>query len=237
MPSFTEILTAPDEELVRIFYKTSTGEETDFIKRINMVAAQLELNHSQLVCALGFNKHIRELTDIQQQLGFRSFKLLTYRMHELFTTDTYTQLPIDNILDIYSERLEDQEVLDTLRELLRPRLEHIEADIEKSDDPAHIISYKMEIHSIYTSGIADKEFADDRLSKNIGKYRLMANEANVIIEAGYHPPSNLFFMDSLSSEEKSDLIEAGHINKDMIKNRLQNVNISEEERDILEEHI
>ncbi len=237
MPSFTEILTAADEDLVRIFYKTNTGEETDFIKRINMVAAQLELNHSQLVCALGFNKHIRDLTDIQQQLGFRSFKLLTYRMHELFTTDTYTQLPIDNILDIYSERLEDQEVLDTLRELLRPRLEHIEADIAKTDDPMHIMSYKMEIHSIYTSGIADKEFADDRLNKNIGEYRLMANEANVIIEAGYHPPSNLFFMETLSAEEKSDLIEAGHINKDMIKNRLQNVNISEEEREILEEHI
>jgi hypothetical protein len=237
MPSFTELLTASDDELVRIFYKTSTGDETDFIKKINMVAAQLELNHTQLVCAIGFNKHIRDLTDIQQQLGFRSFKLLTYRMHELFTTDTYTQLAIDNILDIYSERLEDQEILDTLRELLHPRLEHIEADIEKTSDPSHIISYKMEIHSIYTSGIADKTFADERLNKDIGQYRIMANEANVIIDAGYHPPSNLFFMDSLSPEEKSDLIEAGHINNDMIKNRLQNAKISEEERELLEEHL
>jgi len=237
MTSFTELLTASDDELVRIFYKTNAGEEKDFIKRINIVAAQLELNHSQLVCALSFNKHIRELTDIQQQLGFRSFKLLTYRKNELFTTDTYTQLPIDNILDIYCERLEDQEVLETLRELLRPRLEHIEADIEKTGDPGHIISYKMEIHSIYTAGIADKAFADDRLKKDIGKYRLMANEANVIIEAGYHPPSNLFFMDSLSPEERRDLIEGGHINKDMIKNRLQNAKISEDEREILEEYI
>lgn len=237
MPSFTELLTAADDELVRIFYKTSTGEETDFIKRINMVATQLGLNHTQLVCALGFNKHIRDLTDIQQQLGFRSYKLLTLRQNELFTTDTYTQLDIDNILDIYSERLEDQEVMDTLRELLHPRLEHIEADIDKTGDPAHIISYKMEIHSIYTSGIADKQFADERLNKNIGKYRLMANEANVIIDAGYHPPSNLFFMDSLSPDEKSDLIEAGHINNDMIKNRLQNAKISEEERELLEEHL
>lgn len=237
MISFTELLTASDDELVRIFYKTNSGKETDFIKRINIVATQLGLNHTQLVCALGFNKHIRELTDIQQQLGFRSFKLLTYRQNELFTTDTYTQLPIDNILDIYSERLEDQEVLNTLRELLRPRLAHIEAQIEKIDDPGHIISYKMEIHSIYTAGIADKKFADDRLKKDIGKYRLMANEANVIIEADYHPPSNLFFMDTLSPEERKNLIEGGHINKDMIKNRLQNAKISEEEREILEEHL
>lgn len=138
MPSFTELLTATDDELVRFFYNTNPGEETDFIKRINIIAAQLELNHTQLVCAVGFNKHIRELTDIQHQLGFRSFKLLTYRQHELFTTDIYIQLPIDNILDIYSERLEDQEVLDTLRKLLHPRLEQIEAAIKKTDDPAHI---------------------------------------------------------------------------------------------------
>ena len=237
MPSFTELLTASDVELVQIFYKTSAGEEKDFIKRINIIAHKLDLNHTQLVCALGFNKHIRDLTDIQQQLGFRSFKLLTYRQNELFTTDTYTQLTIDNILDIYSERLEDQEVLDTLRELLRPRLEHIEADIDKNEDPSHIMSYKMEVHSIYTSGIADKQFADDRLKMNNGKFRRMANEANIIIEAGYHPPNNLFFMDSISAEEKGDLIAAGHIGTDLIKNRLQNQSISEEERDILEEHL
>ena len=237
MLSFTELLTASDDELVRIFYKISAGDEKDFIKRINIIATQLGLNHTQLVCALGFNKHIRDLTDIQQQLGFRSFKLLTYRQNELFTTDTYTQLGIDNILDIYSERLEDQEVLDTLRELLRPRLEHIEADIDKTDDPGHIISYRMEIHAIYTSGIADKAFADQRLKKNIGKYRRMANEVNVVIEAGYYPPSNLFFMDSISPEEKQDLINAGHISNDMIKNRLQNAKISEDEREILEEQI
>ncbi len=237
MPSFTELLTASDDELVRMFYKTSAGEEKDFIKRINIIATQLELNHTQLVCALGFNKHIRELTDIQQQLGFRSYKLLMYRQHELFTTDTYTQLPIDNILDIYSERLEDQEILETLRDLLKPRLQHIEADIDKREDPAHVISYKMEIHSIYTAGIADKDFADDRLKEDIGKFRRMANEANIIVEAAYHPPSNLFFMDSLSPEEKVDLIESGHISSDMVKNRLQNAKISEEERDLLEEHI
>ncbi len=237
MPSFTELLTASDDELVRIFYKASAGDEKDFIKRINIIAAELGLNHTQLVCALGFNKHIRDLTDIQQQLGFRSYKLLTYRQNELFTTDTYTQLPIDNILDIYSERLEDQEILETLRTLLHPRLEHIEADIEKTEDPSHIISYKMEIHAIYTSGIADKSFAEDRLKKNIGKFRQMANEGNIIIEVGYFPPSNLFFMDTLSPEEKADLITGGHISKDMIKNRLQNAKISDEERELLEEHV
>ena len=59
MPSFTELLTASDVELVKYFYKTNAGDEADFIKRINIISTQLGLNHTQLVCALGFNKHIR----------------------------------------------------------------------------------------------------------------------------------------------------------------------------------
>jgi hypothetical protein len=237
MISFTELLTASDADLVKIFYKLKPSEDQDFIKRINKIAGQMDLNHSQIVCALGFNKHIRDLTDIISTLGFRSYKLLSYRQNELFTTDTYQQLPIDNILDIYSERLEDEEILVMLRDLLRPRLEHIEADIEKNDDPSHIISYRMEIHAIYNAGIADKALAEERINKDISKFRIMANEAGVIVESGLMPPSNLFFMDAISPEEKRDLIENKHISNEIVKNRLQNKNISEEERDMLEDFI
>lgn len=236
MLSFTELLTASDEDLVKIFYKVKSSPNDDFIVRINKVAAQLGLNHSQLVCALGFNRHIRDLEDIYSMIGFRSYKLLSYRCNELFSTDTYKQLSIDNILDIYSERLEDQQILDSLRDMLKPRLENIEKDIAKSEDPSHIISYRMEVHSIYTAGIVGKDFAEYRLGRNIGKFREMANEVNMIVEAGLVHPSNLFFLDTLSPQEKKDLVVGGHINKDMIKNRLQNKNISQEEREILEEY-
>lgn len=238
MISFTELLTASDADLVKIFYKIKADPNDDFIKRINKTAAQLGLNHSQLVCALGFNKNIRELTDIISVLGFRSYKLLSYRQDELFTTDTYQQLSIDNILDIYSARLEDEQIMESLRELLMPRLEHIEADIAKNEDPGHIISYRMEVHSIYTSGIANKGFAEKRINKqNISKFRMMANELGVIVEAGVLPASNLFFMETITPEEKKDLIERKHISEAMIKNRLQNSKISQEERDMLEEYI
>ncbi|MCH8079926.1 MAG: hypothetical protein IIA06_09165 [Proteobacteria bacterium] len=234
MIDFTELLTASDAELVKIFYKIKSDPSQDFIKNINSVAAQLELNHSQLVCATGFNKNIRDLTDIMTVLGFKSYKVMIYRRNELFTTDTYQQLGIDNILDIYAERLEDEEILETLRELLRPRLEHIEADIEKTGDPGHVISYRMEIHSIYQSGIADKPFAEERINKDIGKYRHMASEINEIISAEILPPSNFLFMETISPDEKRELIEQKHISPDMVKNRLQNAKISEEERDMLE---
>ncbi|TAJ94342.1 MAG: hypothetical protein EPO31_09310 [Gammaproteobacteria bacterium] len=237
MLNFTELLTASEEDLVRLFYKINTDSADDFIIRINKVAAQLGLNHSQLVCALGFNKHIRELSDIYSTLGFRSYKLLSYRTNELFRTDTYNQLPIDNILDIYSERLEDQQILESLKEMLHPRLEHIETDIEKNGDPAHIISYRMEVHSIYNAGIVDQSFAETRIGKDIGKFRLMANEVLTIVGAGLLPPSNLFFLDTLIPEEKKELIDHDHITPAMIANRLQNRHISEAERDMLEGHL
>lgn len=235
MVSFTELLTAADADLVKFFYKIKTNPSEDFIIRINKAAAQLGLNHSQLVCALGFNKYIRDLSDIYSLLGFRSYKILSYRCNELFSTDTYNQLSIDNILDIYSERIEDETILASLKEMLIPRLEHIEADIDKNEDPSHVISYRMEIHSIYTAGMVDKSFAEYRINKDIGRFRIIANELNLIIEAGYFPPSNLFFMDTISPEEKKELIAQEHVNKDMIKNRLQNANISQEEREMLED--
>ncbi len=237
MISFTELLTASDAELVKIFYKVKSDPSVDFIQNINSIAAQLELNHSQLVCAIGFNKNIRELTDIITVLGFKSYKVMIYRRNELFTTDTYQQLGIDNVLDIYSARLEDEEILETLRELLQPRLQHIEADIEKADDPGTTISYRMEIHSIYQSGIADKSFAEERIQKDIGKYRHIASELNEMISAGIFPPSNFFFMENISPDEKRELIEQQHISSDMVKNRLQNAKISEDERDMLEEFV
>ena len=92
----------------------------------------------------------------------------------------------------------------------------------------------MEIHSIYQSGIADKAFAEERILKDIGKYRHMASELNEIISAEILPPSNFFFMESISPDEKKELIEQKHISPDMVKNRLQNAKISEEERDMLE---
>ena len=237
MINFTELLTASDAELVKIFYKVKSDPADDFIIRINKAAAQLGINHSQLVCALGFNRHIRELADIYSSIGFRSHKLLTYRCNELFSTDTYNQLGIDNILDIYSERLEDQQILDSLRKMLHQRLEHIETAIDKNQDPSHIMSYRMEIHSIYSAGVVDQSFAETRINKKIGKYRMLSDETLVMVDAGFFPGSNLFFLDSLIPEEKKILIENKHVNHEMVKNRMQNPKISAEERDVLEDYI
>jgi len=235
--SFTGLLTASDSDLVRIFYKIRSDPKDDFIIRINKVAAQLGLNHTQLVCALGFNRHIRDLTDILSVCGFKSYKLLMYRTNELFSTDTYKQLSIDNVIDIYSEHLEDREIFDALRQFLHPRLTNIQKALEDSDDPALTISYRMEVHAIYTAGLADQEFAEARLKEDIGQFRILANEVNVIADTGVIPPSNMFFMDTLLPEEKQALIDKKLISQSMIENRLKNSKIPAEERDLLENYV
>lgn len=235
--SFTELLTASDSDLVRVFYKIQSDPKDDFIIRINKVAAQLGLNHTQLVCALGFNRHIRELTDILSVIGFKSYKLLMYRNNELFRTDTYRQLSIDNVIDVYSEHLEDEDIFQEIRDLLLPRLKNIEARIAETDDPALTIPYRMEIHAIYTAGLADQAFAEERLKSTDGRFRMIANEVSIITDTGVLPPSNMFFMDSLLPEEKQLLIEKKQIPLSMIENRLKNAKISPEERDLLENYI
>lgn len=117
MAEFRDILVASEEKLVALFHRVKPLHHDNFIAKIDHTAAQLGISHAQLVCALGFNGNIRDLTDILSVIGFSSYKLLSYRRNEIFSTDTYDNLDIDNILDIYTDRLEDTELLVTLREL------------------------------------------------------------------------------------------------------------------------
>lgn len=237
MSNFSALLTANDTMLVKIFYKFKADPNIDLIQNINNIAAKLRLNHAQLVCSIGFNKNIRDLTDIITILGFKSYKLMTYRRNELFTKDLYKDISVEDILDLYSERLEDEGILSTLREIILTRLTHIENTIEKSENPGLTMSYCLEMRSIYKSGIADKAFSESRLKSNISKYRILASEINEMIDENIFPPSNLFFMDDIGLDEKQLLIENKYIPHEMIKNRLQNTKISAEERELLENFV
>lgn len=237
MISFTDILTADDGKLVNVFFRIKPSASKDFLVRINHTASQLGLNHAQLVCALGFNKHIRELTDIMAVAGFANDKLLTIHRNELFTTDTYRELAIDNILDLYEERIEDPDVVATLQQLIPGRLKNIEKHISNNNDPSAVISYKMELHAIYNGGIMTSEMATQRLNADIGEFRLVGDEISLIVEQEFHPPSNLFFMNHLLPDEKRTLIEDGHISDSMIRNRISSGSVSEAEREMLEDFI
>lgn len=65
----------------------------------------------------------------------------------------------------------------------------------------------------------------------------MASELSEMINAGIFPPSNFFFMETISPDEKRELIQQKHVSADMVKNRLQNAKISADEREMLEEFV
>ncbi|HTT07624.1 MAG TPA: hypothetical protein VMH34_02385 [Gammaproteobacteria bacterium] len=234
MPTFKEILTATPEKLVNFFYKIKPAPTSEFLVCIDWTATQLEVNHWQLVCSLGFNAHARDLTDIMALLGITSFKSLAIRRNELFATDAYEHLPIDNVLDIYTHAIHDAEFTKAIQETIPRRLELVEKSIGRSGNPALEISYRMEVHAIYNGALVGKEFADKRLSNAaLGPCRLVAGEVDVIVDNNLLPAPNIFFMDSVMGEEKRGLVERALITKDMVKNRLTNTGISDEEQQVL----
>lgn len=233
MADFTEVITATPEKLVNLFYRLKPAPTPDFIVRIDWTATQLQLNHAQLVCGLGFNATMRTMSDILDVLGFSSFKALTIRRDELFSTDAYQSLTIDNVLDVYSCAAQDPEFTRAVQALLPRRLDTLEAVVDRDEDPARGISYRIEIHAIYNGGYVDREFAEDRLARDIGRYRQLASEVDAILARGFLPASNIFYMDSVTAEEKRLMIERGLIPGEMIRNRLSNPSISDAERDVL----
>ena len=66
---------------------------------------------------------------------------------------------------------------------------------------------------------------------------MMIDEIQMIVDEEVVPPGNLFFLDNLLPDEKRYLIDAGKIDDMMIRNRLQNTDISEDERQKLEDFI
>ncbi|MEM7467967.1 MAG: hypothetical protein AAF387_13920 [Pseudomonadota bacterium] len=241
MAKFKQLLLADPEDLVRAFYKLRTSRNTGFIARLDEVASALGVTHSQLVCGLGFRNEIERLPDVLSVLGFETTRPLILRRDELFKTDIYNELSVDDVIDVYTKSTESDDELENLQDLVTARLNNVESSIADHADPNTIICYKMELHAIYNSEIADEAFAEKRLaSKNhalADTTKIQQDELRLIVDNKIIPASNLFFSDTLSPEEKLLLIESGEINVSMIKNRMQNTEISPEERDMLEDNL
>ena len=95
----------------------------------------------------------------------------------------------------------------------------------------------MEVHSIYAGGIATAAIAAQRVERPVGDLRLMTDEIQLMVDENIVPPGNLFFSDYLSPSEKRILIDTGKIGEAMIRNRLENTEISEDERQMLEDFV
>lgn len=240
MSRFSEILTASSEQLLKTLYKSSTGAVDDTHgagNRRKQTAKKLRVTYSQLVCAVGFNAHIQELSDIIAVIGFDSYDALARERNIAFVNDIYKQLGVKDVLAIYAHVTNCQPMLEIIQHLLQKRLEHIEAQIEETVNSVYIERYKKEMRAIYNDGVAQIDFAEERLSKTHSGFRALLNEVALICESRLIPVGDLFFRDSILPEEKRRLMIRGLIPKELVEARLADHHISEQERAVLEDQL
>ena len=236
MAGFKDIIAANQEELLQFFYKVKQ-DEVPLDDRLNQAAMKLGLRTAQIVCAFGFNRHAREMPELLPYLGFLSYDELARARNDIFATDIYKHLTLDNVLNIYSIARSDPDSLQLLPYLLKRRLENIEGKIESTVNSLIIDKYKAEMRCVYNDGIANLEFAEERLSKKNSGFRALLNEVNIIIESKLIPAGEIFFRDSILPEEKRKMLNKGLIPAELIHSRLADKAVSADEKRILSDYL
>ena len=238
MSRFDEILTASSEDLLKKLYKSSSSQdERAASSRAKKIAKNLGLSYSQPVCAVGFNAKIRELSDVLAVIGFDSYDALARERNQAFTTDIYQQLGIRDVLAIYLHVANYLPLLEIIQHLLPRRLERIEEGIEATVNSVVIERYKKEMRAIYNDGVAQIDFAEERLSKTHSGFRALLNEVALIVESRMIPVGDIFFRDSILPEEKRRLMIRGLIPRGLVLSRLDDPNVSDQERAVLEDQV
>lgn len=236
MTSFNELVQASENDLVETFYPFCSGPAGKTCAPA-AVAAELELNTGQLVCALGFNRYAPARTEIASMLGFRRFAEIEEKRNEYFVKDIYKRLSLDNVLAIYEAIKDEPDMLHVMQYLMQRRLQSIEQNIEATVNSLTIEKYKAEIRAIYGGGIASIEFAEERLQQIKSGFRSLVNEVNIITTSKLIPVGEIFFMDTILPEEKRRLLDKGLIPDELVVMRLKDNSISPAEGKVLLEYL
>lgn len=236
MASFRQILTASEEDLLKIFYAYLAGK-SGASGDIKLIAKELSLRTAQLVCALGFNPHINKAIELLPAISYQSLDTLKNDRNTVYINDVYKRVALDNILTLYGFVKDYPEILEEIQSMLEQRLAKIEEKIEASVNSIIIDRYKEEMRSIYIDGIADLDFAERRLNQYESGFRALINEVYIIIESRLIPAGDIFFRNSILPEEKRRLVNKGLIPDDLIEARLKDADISKREKQMLEEYL
>lgn len=240
MSRFEEILTARSEELLKTLYRSAANQDEPAATgqaRARQIARGLGLTYPQLVCAVGFNAHIQELSDVIAVLGFDSYDALARERNLAFINDIYQQLGVKDVLAIYQHVTGNLAMLQVIQHLLQRRLEKLEERIEATVNSVFIERYKKEMRAIYNDGVAQIDFAEKRLSNTHSGFRALLNEVALIVESRLIPVGDIFFRDSILPEEKRRLIIRGLIPRELVQARLADSSIPAQERKVLEDQI
>jgi hypothetical protein len=230
------MLTAPAERLINILYKTAISDGEARKTRLRRIGKRLMMNSAQLICALGFNKAIQDLPEVITTLDFVSYEQLAQERNEIFTSDIYRYLTIDDILNIYAAVAGDPKVQQVMQSLLTSRLENIEHRIETTVNALIIERYKKEMQAVYNEGVAHLEFAEGRLGAIDSGFRALISEVAIIVESKLIPVADIFFRETILPEEKRKMLSRGLIPDELVKARLEDDAIPARERKMLEDY-
>jgi hypothetical protein len=234
MSAFTDLLHANGEYLLKAYYRAASKQSFKLFGRAQVFAASLGLNEEQFVCGLGFNRGAADYTDIILTLGYADFAAVKARRDEVFSTDVYERLSLDNVVAIYLAAKSDSGLMQELQPLMLARIRTIESALETYIRPRQMQYHRAEMDSIYRDGIAAIEFAEARLAMPDNGFRSMLNEVQLIANARLIPPGDMFFRSSVLPQEKRRMIEQGMVPRNLISARLQDLSIDPEERRVLE---
>jgi len=236
MSIFNDIISAKEEELLQQFHNFRDDPAT-YSNRLPAIAKKYRMHPQQLICAVGFNPHIKFLTELFPIIGYATYNELAQERNEVFISDIYKRVSLDNILKIYEIVVTDREMLDTMQYLLKNRLVKVEQRIEETVNSLVIEKYKAEMRAIYNNGVATIEFAEERLNRQDSGFRALLNEVSIIVESRLIPAGEIFFRDSILPQEKKKLLKMGIIPKELVESRLAEAKTSNEEKKVLYEHL
>ena len=232
MASFKAILRYDPEQLLQLLYKFNASDSEDN-EKVESIAKKLKLREAQIICAIGFNRHLPELPEIPPILGFKNYDALIHVRNEYFTTDIYKMLTLDNILSIYASIKDNPNIRQVMEYLLATRLMNIEKRIDETVNSLTIDKYKEEMRAIYSDEVVSLDFVENRLQQADSGFRALLNEVSLIVESKIIPAGDIFFRDSILPQEKKKLLDKGLIPKTLIDMRLSDPNISAVEKKIL----
>lgn len=236
MTSFHAILNANQGELIKLL-TVHQNMEIELPDRMMNLVKNLRLREEQIVCAVGFNPHSRNLDEINPLLGLNSYDELIHRRNDIFTTDIYKRLSLDNVLHIYTVVKDAPDTLQIMQYLLKLRLDRVEARIEETVNSLIIEKYKAEMRAIYSDGVANIDFTEERLNRQDSGFRALLNEVAIIVESRIIPAGDIFFRDTILPEEKRKMLSTGLIPRELVESRLKDKTTSIEEKKVLNEYL
>ena len=97
--------------------------------------------------------------------------------------------------------------------------------------------YKKEMRAIYNDGVAQIDFAEERLARPYNGYRALLGEVSLIVESRLIPIGDIFFRNNILPEEKRRLMMRGLIPRSLVESRLSDADLSAHERVVLQDQL